>query len=291
MRSLKHLGFEGSFSLRDLFLDDSSSTALQIVDLNPVSQLTQLQEFSLFCVHHTLDYSCSSTLTSLTHLSLWAPADKPAHLAHQQQVEFEAQQCQGLGAALSRMHGLGRLELPSLPTGAVAEALSSLTALTFLELHMEEERHGEHVWEQYITGQPRVLPSLKTIVFEKKPSQTDQLLRFLAGTHMPNLVEVAQDGGTIRPSSSTPWWKTALVRAATGALRKCSSIDLNLMDMSVDTAEEAAIAFLSNWRVEDSLIDRCYLDLGSMMSCTRTALSHLPKGLVYLRLWWVWQCI
>jgi hypothetical protein len=138
--------------------------------------------------------------------------------------------------------------------------------------------HGEHVGEQYITGQPRVLPALERIVFREEPTRTDQLLRFLAGTHMPSLKEVWHTPGTIRPSSSSPWWKTALIRAATGALRKCSYVDLNLFRMS-DTAEEAAAAFLSNWRVEDSLIDKWQLDLGSMVSCTRTALSHLVAHL------------
>jgi hypothetical protein len=55
--------------------------------------------------------------------------------------------------------------------------------------------------------------------------------------------------------------------------------------MSEEMAEEAAIAFLSNWKVEDSLVDRWHLDLGSMVCCTRDALSHLPNGLVHLRLW------
>jgi hypothetical protein len=186
------------------------------------------------------------------------------------------------------MCGLGRLGLACLPTGAVANALFNLTALTHLELNMGEEHHGEHVWEQYITGQPRVLPSLKSILFEKKDTRTDQLLRFLAGTHMPKLEEVvAPLFSPIKPSSSTPWWRTALVRAATGeVLRKSRYVHLNLSDMSTETAEEAVTVFLSNWRVEDSLIDRWHLALSSTMApCTRTALSHLPKDLVLLHLW------
>jgi hypothetical protein len=107
------------------------------------------------------------------------------------------------------MRGLRKLGLPYLPTGAVAEALGSLTALELLELSMEElsigeERHGEHVWEQYITGQPCVLPSLERVMFgDEEPTQTDQLLRFLASTHMPNLKEV-NHASSIKPSSSTP---------------------------------------------------------------------------------------
>jgi hypothetical protein len=163
--------------------------------------------------------------------------------------------------------------------------MCNLTALTYLNLSMGEERHGEQCWEQYITGQPRVLPSLERIFIDDEQSQTDQLLRFLAGTHMPKYKEVGGVLGSIRPNSSTPGWKTALVRAATGVLRKCRFVHLNLLDMSGQTAEEAAAAFLSNWRVEDSLADKWHVVLGGMMFCTRAALSHLPKDLVYLHLW------
>jgi hypothetical protein len=122
-------------------------------------------------------------------------------------------------------------------------------------------------------------------VFEKKATHTDQLLRFLAGTHMPNLTEVVQWGSTIRPSRRTPWWKAALIRAASGdILCKCSYIDLNMLDMTLDhaAAAAAAMAFLDSWRVEERLIDEWRLDLGGMLDCTRTVLSHLPKDLVHL---------
>jgi hypothetical protein len=55
--------------------------------------------------------------------------------------------------------------------------------------------------------------------------------------------------------------------------------------MSEETTGEAAVAFLSNWAVEESLVDEWELTISYMFPCTSTALSHLPQGLVYLMLW------
>jgi hypothetical protein len=150
---------------------------------------------------------------------------------------------------------------------------------------------GRHGWEQHITGEPIVLPGLKSLACTEACTlgETDEVLCFLAGTHMPSLKKVkALDravGPSIRPSNSNPWWKQALVKAAAGNLRKCSTVELNLLDMSGETSEEAAVAFLTNWKVEESLQNQWALVLVFMAPCTSTALSHLPQGLGYLSIW------
>jgi hypothetical protein len=129
-----------------------------------------------------------------------------------------------------------------------------------------------------------VLPNLRSISFLMGLCDTDKLLCFLAGTHLPNLEEVEGQGLRLRPNSSNPWWKQALVKAAAGNLRKCSTVELDLLDMSEEANEEAAVAFLSNWAVEESLVGSWELRLSYMLTCPLPVLSSLPQGLLYLTL-------
>jgi hypothetical protein len=218
MPSLAHLSFAGG-----------CSAEAQLIDVNPVSQLTQLRHFSLDDVPHTLDYSCLSNLTSLTHLVLSEPSRQPrpqhnGQQQQQQQLEFEAQQFEKMGKALSVLSGLVELHLPCIPA---ADALSSLTALTDLAIGLHRERHSRHGWGQHITGEPLVLPNIRSIDLVWVANHTDHLLSFLAGTHMPNVVEVRSKEALIVIDDSGPWWKEALVRAATGFLHKCSTVQLD----------------------------------------------------------------
>jgi hypothetical protein len=78
-------------SLTDLAFTGCGGTNPQPVDVKPVSQLTQLQRFSLNNVAHNfglhLDYNCLSALTGLTHLVLSVPAKQPGPQRKGQQQE------------------------------------------------------------------------------------------------------------------------------------------------------------------------------------------------------------